>query len=180
MANSLQDQMLKAGLVGKHDLDHTKKQKHKQRKRHKGKVSSTPGEAAQLAAQAKAEQLARDRALNQTRDEDAQRRAIAAQVRQIVEACRIDRGDAEQAFNFTIDSKIKTIHLSAQLHRDLGLGRLGIAALGEDFEIVPRAAVERIRERAPESIVFHADDQAPDTDEDDAYAEYKIPDDLMW
>ena len=64
---------------------------------------------------------------------------------------------------------------------------LVIVAAGESYALLPRAAAEKVRERAPELIVVDHG-QAGETSvastgnaEDDAYyAQFQIPDDLVW
>ena len=61
-------------------------------------------------------------------------------------------------------------------------GRIAIARLDEQYPLLPRALAERIAERAPEAIIVCNDKSAAaqTVDEDDPYAAYVIPDDLMW
>jgi len=82
---SLQDQLLKAGLIDDKRANKIKKNKHKQtRQKQKNKIETT--DEVKLAAQlAQAEKVGRDRQLNQQRKAEAERKAIAAQVRQLVE-----------------------------------------------------------------------------------------------
>jgi uncharacterized protein YaiL (DUF2058 family) len=59
-------------------------------------------------------------------------------------------------------------------------GRLAIVAHGGGFELVPRVIAEKIAERAPE-IVVRVTKAAPQAvEEDDPYADFKIPDDFTW
>jgi uncharacterized protein YaiL (DUF2058 family) len=46
------------------------------------------------------------------------------------------------------------------------------------FELVPKQIAEKIRQRNP-SLVIDLTEEQP-TSEDDPYAEYKVPDDLIW
>ncbi|MCW8884851.1 MAG: DUF2058 domain-containing protein [Motiliproteus sp.] len=177
MSNSLHDQLLKAGLVDKKKAQASKKQKHKQRTQGKG---ITEAEQAKLDAQkAREEKAARDRELNRQRKEDADRKAIKAQIRQLIEMNRISNRDGEVAYNFTDQRKIKRIYITDALVDQLSRGHLAIVSLNEQYELVPTKVADKIRQRDESVIVQYIEPSAQD-DEDDPYAEYKIPDDLMW
>jgi uncharacterized protein YaiL (DUF2058 family) len=47
------------------------------------------------------------------------------------------------------------------------------------YDIVPRAVATKIAER-DESAIIVANDQSAEDEADDEYADYKVPDDLMW
>ena len=177
MSNSLHDQLLKAGLVDKKKVQASKKQKHKQRTQGKG---ISEAEQAKLDAQkAREEKAARDRELNRQRKEEADRKAIAAQIRQLIELNRVKDRDGEAAYNFTDQRKIKRIYVTDTLVDQLSRGLLAIVSLDEQYELVPRVVAEKIRQR-DESVIIQLIEASVQEDEDDPYAEYQIPDDLMW
>ncbi|HFD87633.1 MAG TPA: DUF2058 domain-containing protein [Gammaproteobacteria bacterium] len=179
MGNSLADQLLKAGMVNKQQARKAKAVKQKQERQRRHNKAETVDEAKILAEKAQAEKVARDRELNRQRKESAERKAIAAQVRQLIESNRIEVEPGELAFNFTVDSVIKTLRVTPTVHQQLTRGSLAIAALADRFEIIPRPVADKISERAEEAIVYMGSEQA-DNEQDDAYAGYEIPDDLMW
>ncbi len=179
MANSLHDQLMKAGLVDQKKVKQAKKEKYKQQKQ-QPKNHPEPTDEAKLAAQrAQAEKQERDRELNRQRQEEAQRRAVAAQIAQIIEQNQVSREGGETPYNFADGAKVKKIHVTAEQHRQLGNGRLAIVRQGESYQLVPADAAIKIRERdAACVIVLNASKEAPA--EDDPYAAYQVPDDLMW
>src|SRR5512134_2236805 len=100
MGNSFGDQFLKAGLVNKTRLSEAKKAKSKQEQlKHKQKVEVVD-EAAAAARQAAADKAARDRELNRRQKEELERKAVHAQVRQLIEMNRVPRDDGEVGYNF--------------------------------------------------------------------------------
>ncbi len=106
---SLQDQLLKAGLIDDKQANEVKKSKQKQiRQKQKSKIETTD-EARQAAQQAHAEKVERDRQLNRQRKAEAEQKAVSAQVRQLVEMNRqpLDQGDI--AYSFTDGTLIKRI-----------------------------------------------------------------------
>jgi len=93
---------------------------------------------------------------------------------------RIKREGGDIAYQFTDGTRIKKIYVTEQLQKDLVNGRLAIAKLGNEFELLPSSAAEKIRQRDPQVIVLLNTYEVTGVDEDDPYAEYQIPDDLMW
>lgn len=176
MGNSLRDQLKKSGLV----TDKQARQaRHKQQKGGKGQPPPA-NENRQLAQQAQAEKLERDRQLNLQRQQEAERKAIAAQVNQMIESNRIENRDGEIVYNFTDGSHIKRIHVNAAVHKQLCDGDLALAKLGGRYELIPSDVAAKISERDPRRVIIVTNDGAAVDEEDDPYAAYKVPDDLMW
>ena len=80
---------------------------------------------------------------------EAQQRAIAAQVRQLITLNRQPK-DGDVAYNFVDGKAVKRMHVSQRQQDGLVRGQLGIARLGDGYEVLPRNALEKIRERMPE------------------------------
>jgi uncharacterized protein YaiL (DUF2058 family) len=177
VGNSLQDQLLQAGLVSKDQLDKAKKQKPKP-PRGKKKARAKPVDPE--VRRQREEKAARERELNQQRNEVRRQREVAAQVRQLVSRNKVERkpGDDDIAFNFQNKDKIKRIYVSPELHRQISAGKLKIVNDNGTFELVPPAIAEKIRERNPSLVIDMPEEQTPAAD--DPYAEFQVPDDLMW
>lgn len=180
MKNALQDQLLKAGLADEKKLKSFNKEKHRQKKQAGKKYRPTNETAAQVEQQ-RQEKIARDRELNRQRQAALAEKEIAAQVRQLVETNRVPH-QGEVAFNFADGSVVKRLHVNQKIHGELTRGQLAIARHGESYALIPAAVAEKIQERRPEAIVLRNDrDSGKDEpDADDPYADYQIPDDLMW
>jgi uncharacterized protein YaiL (DUF2058 family) len=169
---SLQEQMLNAGLVDKKKLKKTTKPSKKNR--------TLAREVKAAAEQARHELQTRDGALNQQQKAAAEQKAIAAQIRQLIEMNRIDRSRAELGYNFTHGSVVKKIYVTDSIQRELVNGRLAIVSLGESYEVVPSIVAQKIAQRDA-AVVIQSNQVAADiSEEDDPYADYQIPDDLMW
>ena len=177
---SLQDQLLKAGLADEKKLKAHQKEKKKQRKQQpKGSVEQD--EAKLRAQKAREEKAERDRELNRQRDEEARRKAIAAQIRQLVETNRLDRGRCDTDYQFVHGKKIKKILVDETMTDQLSRGRLAVVFVDERYEVVPEPVARKIMERDEAAVVvLHERKTQADQDEDDPYAGYEIPDDLMW
>lgn len=175
---SLQDQLLKAGLADSKKAKQIQKEKRKQKKAPKGqKVVDETTLAAQKSMAEKAE---RDREMNRKLNEQAQQKAIEAQIRQLIDTNRIDRAGGETAHQFTHGKKIKKLYVTEPQHNQLSKGFIAIVEFGDTYELVPSAVAEKIAARNPELVIVKHDQSKQAIDEDDPYADYQIPDDLMW
>lgn len=178
MGNSLRDQLLNAGLVSEKQVKQAKKHQHSQRvSAGKGKEV---GEAKTAAAAAAAEKAERDRALNKQRQDAEARKAVAAQIRQIIEAHRVPSGGDDVAYNFTHNNVIKRIYVSVDVHKRIAAGTLVIVDAAGKFELVTPEAAEKIRLRDPSTVVVQNQPEPTHGAGDDPYAQFKVPDDLMW
>jgi len=179
--NPLQEQLLKAGLVKKSKVSAVAREQLKARH---AKAATAPSEAELEAQRARAEKVERDRALEAERKAQARLRELRAQARQIIRDKRVPRS-GESEYRFTADGAIRTLLVNEDLRRKLADGVLVIANGGDGYELLPRVAAEQVRERDAAMIVLDhgqsRDDQAAASDEDDAYyAQFKVPDDLVW
>ncbi|MEE9343105.1 MAG: DUF2058 domain-containing protein [Gammaproteobacteria bacterium] len=178
MANLFGDQLLKAGLVKKDQLNKAKKSKHKQ-KVQKGKQPPVVSEATAAVQQAAAEKTARDSELNRQKKEAAERKAIQAQIRQLIELNELTGIDGDVGYNFQDDTAIKKIFVSDEIHGKLQSGHLTIARFNGGYTVIPSIVADKIRLRDESSIIGVATPEAGDGS-DDPYEDYKVPDDLMW
>ncbi len=179
MANSLQDQLLKAGLV---DAKQAKKAKAgkapPKRGKKKGKSTQPLSESAKAAKQAQAAKAAHDRELEARRKAKTQHKAVAAQVKQMVDQHRVDRDGADIDYHFTDANKVRKLAVTAKIQAALANGRMDIVRSGDRYEVVSADTADKIRQRDPAAVMPRNAD-AP-ADADDPYADYQVPDDLMW
>lgn len=181
-ANPLQEQLLKAGLVKKSKVAEVA------REQNKAKHAKGPPALNQIqleAERARAEKAERDRALAAERKAQARITELRAQARQIIEDKKVPRS-GESEYRFTADGAIRTLLVNDDLRKKLSSGVLVIARLGDRYELLPRAAADKVRERDASMIVLdHGQDAGTGTSaatsEDDAYyAQFQVPDDLVW
>ena len=184
MAGSLQDQLLGAGLIKAHDAKAIKTSKKKAQAQHRKNNVELDNEAAELAEKAREEQRLKSQALNEKQRDEKLQKEIAAQIKQIITASSIFKGKGENliAYNFTDFNKVKSIYVTSKNHDLITRGRIAIARLNNEYNLIPAEAATKILERDEGSIVLLNDSkqQADDVLEDDPYADYQIPDDLMW
>jgi len=182
MSMSLRDQLLQAGLVSEKQAREAERQLQRQQQgrqqqpKPQRSLPSAQEIAAQQSAQAKA---ARDQELNRRKQEKAERKARHAQIRQLVELHRLPRGEGDEYYSFVDHNKIRRIVADAATRVRIISGEILIARCDGRYELVPAETAARIRERDERAVIAHAA-APPATDVDPAYAEFAVPDDLMW
>ena len=176
---SLQDQFLKAGLVDKNKAKQANHEKNKQKKVELKTGTQTVSEARLAAQELQRKNAERARELNAQRDAGATQKAILAQIAQMVQQNRQGKGNGDIAYNFTHNNKIERIFVSATVQSHLVAGRLVIVRQGQSTELVPRVIADKIAERDV-SLVVRVKKLTNQIEEDDPYAAFQIPDDLMW
>lgn len=178
MGNSLQDQLLKAGLINEQRAKQARSSKRKKGKQSGGKAM--PGEEdRRRAQQAAAEKTRRDAELNRQRQEEARRKAEANELRQLIHSNRIPRGEGDVAYSFLDGGSVKRIYVTAEQQAKLSKGNLAVVRQDTGYELLAPDIAERVKARA-ESLIVVLNKPGGDGGEDDEYADYKVPDDLMW
>ena len=176
---SLQDQFLKAGLVDKKKVKLANQDKSKQKKDERRSGTQSVDEVRLAALETQRKNAERARELNAQRDAAAQQKAIMAQIVQMVQKTRQGKGNGDIAYNYTHGSKIERMFVSAAVQGHLVAGRLVIVCQGGAVDLVPRVIADKIAERDASLLVRVKKNEAA-LEEDDPYADFKIPDDLMW
>jgi hypothetical protein len=175
---TLQEQMLKAGLVS------TKKMAKVQRTAKKSRVQAR--EAREAVEENKKAQIERDKQLSEQQKQATLSKEYKAQVKQLIEMNAITDAKGTIDFNFTDNNLIKKIAVDKATQTQLINGRLAIARLAVDsngeskYAIIPASVADKIAQRDADSIVLNSALSQEEQDEDDPYADFKVPDDLMW
>ncbi|ORM71847.1 DUF2058 domain-containing protein [Pantoea rwandensis] len=175
---TLQEQMLKAGLVSSKKMDKV------QRTAKKSRVQAR--EAREAVEENKKAQIERDKLLSEQQKQAVLSKEYKAQVKQLIEMNRITIAKGNIDFNFTDDNLIKKIAVDKPTQTQLINGRLAIARLTTDssgkseYAIIPAIVADKIAQRDADSIVLNSAVSQDVEDEDDPYADFKVPDDLMW
>lgn len=182
--NPLQEQLLKAGLVKKSKVSEVAREQ--ALARHGKDGAQKRSDLQHDVERARTEKADRDRALAQEQKRKARDAELAKQARQIIQDRKLPRS-GELEYRFTADGAVRTLLVDAALKAQLASGALVIAKLDSRYELLPRMAADKVRERDASLIVVDhgraGDAPAADaaTSEDDAYyAQFKVPDDLVW
>jgi len=208
MSMSLRDQLLAAGLGTKSQAKHAREDQHRNRHQQQHQQGKGQRPAAGAAAgrppapvrNVDPAKLARDQALEHKKRDKAERKARAAQIRQIVEQHALPRiAETEDFYNFVHEGRIARVGVDPARRVALIGGMLAIVRSHGQYLVVPAEIADRVREREPRAVV-HAGTEASGaagagatdpgatdpgaTDqvaaEDDPYAQFKVPDDLVW
>ncbi|CAI1629753.1 Uncharacterized protein conserved in bacteria [Serratia quinivorans] len=175
---TLQEQMLKAGLVN------SKKLAKVQKTAKKSRVQAR--EAREAVEVNKKAQIERDKQLSEQQKQAALSKEYKAQVKQLIEMNRIVISKGNISYNFTDNNLIKNINVDKTTQTQLINGRLAIARLlaengvDSEYAIIPAIVADKIAQRDASSIVLNAALSQEAQDEEDPYADFVVPDDLMW
>ena len=175
--NALQAELLKAGLVDNKKAKKLSKQAvHEQRTGQRNEA-----ELKAKIAQDKQEKLAKDQALDLEKKRLLQGKELKAAIIQMINQHKIRDIDGEVSYQFIDESKIKKIYLNQQIYNALVSGSLVIAKESESYAVLPKALADRINDKMEGFIIVNNSEKNEQiTDEEDPYAAYVIPDDLMW
>ena len=174
--NALQAQLLKAGLV-----DNKKAKKLSKQAVHEQRTGeSKDAEVKAKIAQAQQEKLAKDQAIEQEKKAALQEKELKAAIMQMIHQYKIRDTDGEVVYQF-LDGKIKKVYINQQIYNALVAGSLVIAKENDSYAFLPKALAERSNSKMEGFIIVNnAEKNEATTDEEDPYAAYVIPDDLMW
>ncbi len=189
MAQSLRDQLLKTGLVSKEQASKAEKQakskthqqqKQKKKKRGKNAEAVDTNSAAYLAAKAREAEIERAKALNRQKEAERIQKASQAQVRDLIEHHHVNDPKAEEIYYFLEGKLVKKMEVDFKQREQLDHGQLAISLLEDEYYLVPEAIAEKILERLPESVRCFHKNQEETIEKDEPYADYPVPDDLIW
>ena len=182
MAGSLKDQLLQAGLADAKKAKQLDREKRKQARAAKGAGIEIINEDKVAAKKAREEQAQKDRELNRALQDKAERKAINAQIKQLIQTTALKKGKGDIGFNFTDGKKVKKLYVDAMQQKQLSAGLLAIAKQGDQYEIVPRPVADKIAERDASRVIICTGEETVSLSEEekDWYKDYEIPDDLMW
>ena len=175
--NALQAQLLKAGLV-----DNKKAKKLSKQAVHEQRTGqSSEAELKAKIEKDQQEKLAKDQALSLEKKLALDEKTLRASVIQMISHHKIKETDGDVTYQFIDDSKIKKVYINQQIYNALVSGSLVVAKDHDRYAFLPKALAERINEKLTGFIlVNNSENTAEVTDEEDPYAAYVIPHDLMW
>lgn len=195
MAESLRDQLVKAGLAtGAQAKKAERQQRAEAQAKHRGnkkadKQKSPAEPTAQEKARAKAKQqqakkAARDRELAKQRNEKYAAKALRAELKQIIlqndQRVKAPDNDAHP-YNFVHGKRIKKLYVTKQQLDALSGGQLMIVNNDGNYHfLLPQVAAKIAERDAKRIIVAHNNEAASNSEDDEYYARFKVPDDLDW
>lgn len=192
MTNALQDQLLKAGLATKEQVEKAnqprrrhkpnKKQssKNQPRKKHRQPRSAQPAQKKPVdgmdlkdafAARRREEQ----QEAAQKKAENARRKANKEKINQLIKKSALDTKSGDYEYQFIVGSSIKKIWVTEAQKSDLLSGKIGVTFLGSKRCLIPLNTIEEIHQLDPKKVISLATEKTQaEVDE------HAVPDDLVW
>lgn len=174
--NALQAQLLKAGLVD----DKKAKKISKQSQHAKRTGTAEDAEVKKAVAEAQAKKQEKDQKLNQERQHALEQKMLHANIIQMIKQHQLTETEGEVVYQFVDGSKIKKLAITQKLYDQIVAGHVVIARNDASYALLPRPLADRINAKLEGFIVVSNDKATDEVEEDDPYAAYVIPDDLMW
>ncbi|MCF8007095.1 MAG: DUF2058 domain-containing protein [Methylovulum sp.] len=176
---SFQEQLLKTGLVTSAQAKAAKSTKNKQTQLHRKNNVAVVDEAKKLALNAQAEKVERDKELNRVRKQHEEKKALAAQLKQMIELNRYPHEAVGEAYHFSDQQRMKTVYVSEKVRQQLVSGQTAIVKYDLKYELVSREVAQKIAERDAEAVIV-LNEAVTEGGGDDPYAAFQVPDDLIW
>lgn len=208
MAGSLRDQLVQAGLATNAQAKKAERQQRaeEQSKRHGGnkqrKVSKGKGEDAPKTQSATAKvksraqkletaKIEKDRAIASQRNEKSAAKALRAEIKQIIllndQRAKTTKAavDGYVPYSFVHGKKIKRIYVPAAQRDQLISGALVVVNNDGLYHFVDKKVADKIVTRDPRRIIVAnadkpAENSTGNSDDDEHYAKFQVPDDLDW
>ncbi|MCK4704598.1 MAG: DUF2058 family protein, partial [Gammaproteobacteria bacterium] len=120
MSNPFQDQLLKAGLVTKKQVQKVQQEKNKKYKQQRSKKTQAVDETKLKAQQVAQEKAKRDRELNKRKEEQAQQKAISIEINQLITNNCLARDEScDIVYNFDHNKKVRRIYVNAEMKQQI-------------------------------------------------------------
>ena len=183
MSNSLKDQLIKAGLVSKKQAHEARQKKPRGKQAQQARKQQKTQRDKELQA-LDAHKREKDKALNAQREKQRKAREQAQWVRQLLENHAVEKkavGDEDSAFHFNMGKTVEHMYLAASQRQEVSRGKLGIVSFDGKYHLLPVSIARQLHEKIP-NRTWLPDSPSTDAaqDEDDPYAGFEVPDDLMW
>lgn len=196
MSSSLQEQLVQAGLADEENLNRPRRsgQRRAGGKRPGGKKQGGGRKAGQSGQRLGSDRANRSAAGSKTAEKakteaktpSAPQREPSAEekadrLRQMIRANRIDRAYAGVPYRFTQGARVREIAVTGTQQGRIARGELAVVSDGQRCELVPAKVARRVRGIDPAAVlVLNAGDERGGNTDEDPYADYRVPDDLMW
>ncbi|MCW8900307.1 MAG: DUF2058 domain-containing protein [Gammaproteobacteria bacterium] len=180
MGNPFQDQLLKAGVVTKQQVKKAQSESNKKNKQQRSKKEKVVDENKLKAQQAAKEKAEHDRELNKRKEDQAKQKALSAEIDQLISQNYLKRDeDCDIVYNFEHRKKVNRLYVNKDMKQNIINGELGIARIEGRYELIPKVIAEKIQQRNEKRVIlFEKEEQV--IDKNDPYAEFQVPDDLVW
>ena len=179
---SLQDQLMKVGLINSQKVRQAKTEKSRKAKQKKKKKGTVEVSDVQVAINQQKSQLhKKDLLKNKATQSELETRSDHGKLIQMIAQHSEKNYQGEIDYHFIFESKIKRISINDKTQKNLINGQLAICVLNEKFYLINKEASERLMKiDASVLVALHEKVDVSQVGEDDPYAQFSVPDDLMW
>ena len=164
MGLSLQEQLLKAGMVDKKQVKQAEHEKRVQNtKKKKDGISSSDCAKIKLRQQ-QSEQAKQHQKLSTEQNRQRQHKANQAAAKQLIKNSQLPLEEGDVVYRYVAAGKILQIFVNQDIADKLSAGRLGLAKDDKDIVLIPADTVLKVIKRDEDSILLYND---PAQDEND-------------
>ncbi|MGF1613604.1 MAG: DUF2058 family protein [Gammaproteobacteria bacterium] len=195
MGSSLQEQLVKAGLVteqqvrqqkirGIETVRRAKKKKQGARPIRQSEQPSNAADPAHLKGQDT--HRAAQQTVTQPEPEDkspspSERKLLRVRVKALLRRYRVNDPEAETPYHFLVGKHIRRLYVTDGQHALLSQGLLAIIPFGERHYLIAADKLAALKQVDPNLTIITQKAVSPgESATDDPYAKYPVPDDLIW
>ena len=160
MGLSLQEQLLKAGLVNEKQVKKSQHDQRVQNKKSRKNKGETPAHssAEQKLKQQRAQQAQQDRQRNEQRRQQEQRKANQAAAKQIINANRQLLKEGDDSYHYVNgDGQINRIFVTKETADQLANGIMGLAMYDDEIVLIPADAIAKVQQRDADAVLAYND-----------------------
>lgn len=157
MGLSLQEQLLKAGVVDKKQVKQAEHEKRVQKKKKKKYGAPAEDSAKIRLQQQQSEQAKQHQKLSAEQNQQQQRKADQAAAKQLIKSNQLPLEEGDVAYRYVAAGKIKQISINQDVADKLSAGRLGLAMGDKDIVLIPAETALKIIKRDENSILLYND-----------------------
>lgn len=202
MADSLQQQLINAGLVSQERAEELSKPKPKRlpRKRPsptkgtkgKSRTSSQARDTSPKKQKTSDEKSMRSKGAKQAKAVEldakaeadmAAKRELKAKIKTLIEANSVTDFKGDLSFSYIVGERIRQLFVTQEYLNKISAGELAITRLNRQTHLVTPEVAEQLTLLNPQWLVVFNDpnkEQPKVSEASDPYADYKVPDDLHW
>ncbi|NQZ49259.1 MAG: DUF2058 domain-containing protein [Moritella sp.] len=177
---SLQDQLLKAGLGDEKKAKKIRKERNKKNKAVRKNQESADTSLQDEIKAKKDAQAQLDAERNKAIQDKIELKSEHGKVKQMIQQLHITDFGGELSFNYVLDKKVKTLSVDQPSYNALTKGQIGLCVLEGKSYVMPGIAIDKIRAVDEAYVLVLNENTATEVEDDDPYADFQIPDDLMW
>lgn len=174
MSESLRDQLLQAGFKKPAKEPAKKTSNHGQAKRKQiqaGQATRQQGKAHTARPSPKKPKAIAD-------EQAAQRKAIKDKIKTLIEEVQVKDFAGETAYRYTLQNRIRELHVSEAIRTQLIDGSLTITRLNGSTKLIPSDSATKIQLLNPDWAIVSS--TSASSDAEDGYDDFPVPDDIIW